>query len=1005
MAGEQGHLGVKDDDNHAPLKGPRTKRLTYHGAVPASTSAREKRNTTIISPIDAIVMKDKLTATQNDMTKLQNTNDQSTLSLASDLRGEKKLTKLKGSQNSLHTTPSINLSKAQSKSNMRSSLNLNDSKRAASSVQLLAGSMSTLAKEKGKSVQYLYGKKIIIEDEPDESETLVKEEEPQYPKLSKEYFDGSRRSSADTLNYLKTPSDVEYRNNLKCIFRWWSIWDPTKQRAFLNTLLKRIKSKELSHLATVLEPSVHRGAYYSLLFVAKEAHLDSFSVQEATRSDSSMDISLPTSGVINTVGSSVVEKTELYAHLRLKTNSRMSKINKIQTSSLIGRLESAEKLRDPKVSECKYLTRKSEFKDLSSKHFSPIRTRRKSSGASIQYFPSSNNLQPTAFLCQTNSGYSSPSDKSAPNSPEIQRRVKSCTERGAQRKEHEQRPFSSSFSGTYVRSYSTTTDPFLRTNPIVEQNIPKLAKYRRPRTCYHARREARSVCGVPQNRSQSTRPPTRCFTNASDRPRTATPGSPTFSLPRTFDKSPVPSTRSPTKMSMRTDYLSGDDSEIEQFGSSEDEIEEDDDDLFLHNSNIFFKWYDTTWTILQKRKFIDYLLRVLDEANLKYTAQCLVQRRYKDFLSELPHNVALHILSFLQDKDICILGCVSRAWNALANEESVWKLKVSERDDFSLLGNTKAGSATWKEFYSGNYHLRQNWTHGNCEIIDIDSRGGRVLDVVSDNSRVISAGMDKLVKVWNIKTGELMFSMKGHKRGVWCLTKHTTNLCASGSFDNTIRVWNVRTGSCEQTMKGHKGAIWCICSNGSSTVVSGSCDHTLKIWDMAIYVCKKTLHGHTNSVYSCQIKDIYVYSSSADKTIRQWALDSGKCLRVLGPFDATIMSISVDSMFLAAAVWDIIYIIDLRDNTIAKILKGHSARIESIKFKLTSASKLHKKSINGILVSSSRDRTIREWDVKEGIPNQIFKLHRGAVNGIDISSDKMISCSDDETIKIYDFSI
>jgi WD40 repeat protein len=53
---------------------------------------------------------------------------------------------------------------------------------------------------------------------------------------------------------------------------------------------------------------------------------------------------------------------------------------------------------------------------------------------------------------------------------------------------------------------------------------------------------------------------------------------------------------------------------------------------------------------------------------------------------------------------------------------------------------------------------------------------------------------DKLVKIWNPFTGELIRNFTGHKKGLsdiaWA--KDSVHL-ASGSDDTTIRIWDVNT--------------------------------------------------------------------------------------------------------------------------------------------------------------------------------------------------------------------
>ena len=59
----------------------------------------------------------------------------------------------------------------------------------------------------------------------------------------------------------------------------------------------------------------------------------------------------------------------------------------------------------------------------------------------------------------------------------------------------------------------------------------------------------------------------------------------------------------------------------------------------------------------------------------------------------------------------------------------------------------------------------------------------------------MSGSSDKLIKIWNYKTGECICSLEGHDsdvNSVTCIPE--TKFIVSGSKDETIMVWNYETG-------------------------------------------------------------------------------------------------------------------------------------------------------------------------------------------------------------------
>ena len=56
---------------------------------------------------------------------------------------------------------------------------------------------------------------------------------------------------------------------------------------------------------------------------------------------------------------------------------------------------------------------------------------------------------------------------------------------------------------------------------------------------------------------------------------------------------------------------------------------------------------------------------------------------------------------------------------------------------------------------------------------------------------------------------------------------------ASGSRDETIKLWDVDTGNVQATLKGHMAEVYSVTySPDGKTLASGSHDAKIKLWDM-----------------------------------------------------------------------------------------------------------------------------------------------------------------------------
>ena len=64
----------------------------------------------------------------------------------------------------------------------------------------------------------------------------------------------------------------------------------------------------------------------------------------------------------------------------------------------------------------------------------------------------------------------------------------------------------------------------------------------------------------------------------------------------------------------------------------------------------------------------------------------------------------------------------------------------------------------------------------------------RVLSVIFDNKKMATGSLDRTIRLWDLRDGRCTQVLRGHHKGIWCLSFFTKTLLISGSFDTTIRV-------------------------------------------------------------------------------------------------------------------------------------------------------------------------------------------------------------------------
>jgi len=128
--------------------------------------------------------------------------------------------------------------------------------------------------------------------------------------------------------------------------------------------------------------------------------------------------------------------------------------------------------------------------------------------------------------------------------------------------------------------------------------------------------------------------------------------------------------------------------------------------------------------------------------------------------------------------------------------------------------------------------------------------------------------MDKDIKIWNPKTGELHGTLKGHKKYVTCLSwepfHNNINLVnlVSSSHDGDIWIWNVKSLICEKILTGHTDEVTKVIWGGEGLIFSASKDRTIWVWNAANCKVMRSLEGHGHWVNTLALSTDYVLWTS-----------------------------------------------------------------------------------------------------------------------------------------------
>ncbi|KAI9225034.1 WD40-repeat-containing domain protein [Blastocladiella britannica] len=144
------------------------------------------------------------------------------------------------------------------------------------------------------------------------------------------------------------------------------------------------------------------------------------------------------------------------------------------------------------------------------------------------------------------------------------------------------------------------------------------------------------------------------------------------------------------------------------------------------------------------------------------------------------------------------------------------------KDATIKIWDTSRGVIADRRTGAPTYPLKYNLTGHRAAVNAIQLRG----------DTLVTASGDYLIKVWNVRTGELVRDLAGHTRGIACVA-FDGHLVVSGSNDQLIRVWDVHSGKCLHILEGHRDLVRTIAMDPvRGLIVSGSYDQSVKLWQL-----------------------------------------------------------------------------------------------------------------------------------------------------------------------------
>lgn len=204
------------------------------------------------------------------------------------------------------------------------------------------------------------------------------------------------------------------------------------------------------------------------------------------------------------------------------------------------------------------------------------------------------------------------------------------------------------------------------------------------------------------------------------------------------------------------------------------------------------------------------LVSLLSVSELAALHTLLAPLLKRNFLSDLPPELALHVLRLTDSpQTLCAAQLVSRRWNELVRDDSVWRAMCARWDftwpdaEASPFNEHRRAPTTWRGLYIYYYSTRtfflpnfpcccfipdkeRNWKHRPAILRthrlptpSTDPNANTITSSALSRTHLVTGLANARIHVFNAQTGVPVCTLIGHEHGVWAVCLVT----AGGAMD------------------------------------------------------------------------------------------------------------------------------------------------------------------------------------------------------------------------------
>ncbi|MFL6207732.1 MAG: TIR domain-containing protein [Pyrinomonadaceae bacterium] len=189
----------------------------------------------------------------------------------------------------------------------------------------------------------------------------------------------------------------------------------------------------------------------------------------------------------------------------------------------------------------------------------------------------------------------------------------------------------------------------------------------------------------------------------------------------------------------------------------------------------------------------------------------------------------------------------------------------------------------------------------------------------------------------------------------------------------------------------------CAFSLDGKHILTGGADKIIRLWDVETGRCLRVFEGHMERIDSVAWSADQRYALSGSDDVRLWDVEMGRCLRVFEGHTGAIMIVawSADQRRALSGSFDnSVRLWDVETGRCLRMFEGHASRVYAVAWSADQRS----------ILSGSSDNSVRLWDVETGRCLHMFEGHTSWVINVAWSpnQNRALSGSVDKTMRLWD---